>query len=285
MTFPHHGRRSAARTRAPFRASTAPRPVHSFSSRTASAFAAVPPLGSLIPARAGLAALTIAAAFGLALSTSTPAIAVSASDTTVSVYAPVQSTFEDTVELEPQVVEVASEAVMAPVPDGGYAVEAAPPPITSQVASVGTVSLIETDRIVWPVITPERTSDGFGPRSAPCAGCSTNHDGIDFNPGAGTPVMSVADGVVVLATENGGGLGVNVEVQHNIGGELVTSSYAHMQNGSIAVSVGQQVTAGQQLGLVGSTGQATGPHLHLEMFGTDGVRFDGFAWLAMRVTG
>ena len=95
--------------------------------------------------------------------------------------------------------------------------------------------------------------------------------------------MSIADGVVVLATENGGGLGVNVEVQHNIGGELITSSYAHMQYGSLAVSAGQRVSAGQQLGLVGTTGQSTGPHLHLEMFGTDGVRFDGFAWLAERI--
>ena len=62
-------------------------------------------------------------------------------------------------------------------------------------------------------------SPRLGLRSAkrPCGGCSTFHDGVDFNPGNGTPVMSIADGVVVLATENGGGLGVNVEVQHNIG--------------------------------------------------------------------
>jgi len=105
----------------------------------------------------------------------------------------------------------------------------------------------------------------------------------DFNPGNGTPVMSVADGVVVLATEDGGGLGVNVEVQHNIGGELVTTSYGHMQYGSLQVSEGQQITAGQQIGLVGTTGQSTGPHLHLEMFGADGVRFDGFAWLSEHV--
>jgi murein DD-endopeptidase MepM/ murein hydrolase activator NlpD len=56
-----------------------------------------------------------------------------------------------------------------------------------------------------------------------------------------------------------------------------------MQYGSLGVSVGDQVTAGQQVGLVGTTGQSTGPHLHLEMFGGDGVRFDGFAWLSARV--
>ncbi|GAA1502874.1 hypothetical protein GCM10009761_00380 [Agromyces terreus] len=241
-------------------------------------------MGSFLPARTGLAVLAIVAASGLTLSTSTPALAVSASGATESVYAPVQTPYDDTMALEPQVVEIASGVIAAPVPDGGYAVEAAPPPITSQVASLGSVSIIESDRIVWPVLTPSRTSDGFGPRSAPCSGCSTEHDGVDFNPGAGTPVMSIADGVVVLATESGGGLGVNVEVQHNIGGQLITSSYAHMQSGSITVGVGQLVSAGQQVGLVGSTGQSTGPHLHLEMFGADGVRFDGVAWLSTRVT-
>ncbi|WP_170297049.1 M23 family metallopeptidase [Agromyces salentinus] len=238
-----------------------------------------------MPARAGLALFALATAFGMALTTSTPAVAVSATDTALSVYAPIQTSYEDTVQLQPQVMEVAGGALIAPMPAAGYAVEAAPPPITSQVASVGSVTLLRAERIVWPVLSPERTSDGFGPRNAPCAGCSTNHDGTDFNPGAGSPIVSIADGVVVLATESGGGLGVNVEVQHNIGGELVTSSYAHMQSGSMTVGVGQSVTAGQQLGRVGSTGQSTGPHLHLEMFGADGVRFDGHAWLAMRVTG
>jgi murein DD-endopeptidase MepM/ murein hydrolase activator NlpD len=218
---------------------------------------------------------------GMMIATNVPATAITATDAEprASVYAPV----EDTIDLAPQTVEVGSEAQIATLASEGYAVEAAPPPIFSEVASVGSVSIIETGLIVWPVLSPDRRSSGFGPRSAPCAGCSTNHDGVDFNPGAGTPVMSIADGVVVLATENGGGLGVNVEVQHNIGGELITSSYAHMQYGSLAVSVGDHVTAGQQVGLVGSTGQSTGPHLHLEMFGVDGVRFDGFAWLAARV--
>jgi murein DD-endopeptidase MepM/ murein hydrolase activator NlpD len=231
--------------------------------------------------RPTFSAIAMSFAAAMMVATSVPALAITATDTVAraSVYAPA----EDTIEYVPQTIEVGSEGVMSQLAAEQYEVEAAPPPITSQVASLGSVQLIDTDAIVWPVLTPEKRSSGFGPRSAPCAGCSTNHDGVDFNPGNGTPVMSIADGVVVLATENGGGLGVNVEVQHNIGGELITSSYAHMQFGSIAVSVGQQVTAGQQLGLVGTTGQSTGPHLHLEMFGTDGVRFDGFAWLAARI--
>jgi murein DD-endopeptidase MepM/ murein hydrolase activator NlpD len=90
---------------------------------------------------------------------------------------------------------------------------------------------------------------------------------------------------VITATEAGGGLGVYVEVQHNIDGVVVTSLYAHMQYGSLAVATGQRVTAGQALGAVGTTGQSTGPHLHLEMYGADGVRFDGMSWLRSHVTG
>ncbi|BDZ55928.1 hypothetical protein GCM10025870_30010 [Agromyces marinus] len=151
-------------------------------------------------------------------------------------------------------------------------------------AGLGSVSLIQGDRIVWPV-DPSRSASGFGPRIAPCGGCSTMHDGIDFNPGNGAIIGSIADGVVITATEAGGGLGVYVEVQHNINGRVITSLYAHMQYGSLAVSVGQRVSAGQALGTVGTTGQSTGPHLHLEMYGTDGVRFDGMAWLQSNVTG
>ncbi|GAA1948441.1 M23 family metallopeptidase [Agromyces allii] len=284
MTFPHFGRRAAARSRAAVRGTHAR--VLPANQAFRAAIASVPPMRDLLPRRAGLVLLGLGFVGAMVISSSVPALAVSASDTTASVYAPAPYT-GDTVELEPQTIEVASDVVMPAAVAGAstYAVEAAPPPLVSQVASVGSVSLIETDRIVWPVLTPERQSDGFGPRSAPCAGCSTVHDGVDFNPGNGSPIVSIADGVVVLATENGGGLGVNIEVQHNIGGTLVTSSYAHMQSGSMTVGVGDHVTAGQQIGVVGTTGQSTGPHLHLEMFGADGVRFDGFAWLAMRVTG
>ncbi|QEO15540.1 M23 family metallopeptidase [Agromyces intestinalis] len=264
MTLPPHGRRAAAT------------PPHARFTRLA---AGARRSGGTRPLLASLG-LTFAA--GLFAATSIPALALTATapedQPVASVYEPV---VEDTIVAAPQTVD--SHASIDTVPDESYVVELAPPPITSQVAGLGTISLVKTAAIVWPVVDPSRTSSGFGPREAPCGGCSTYHDGIDFTPGSGTPVMSLADGVVVLATENGGGLGVNVEVQHNIDGQIITSSYAHMQFGSIAVSVGQQVSAGQQLGLVGTTGQSTGPHLHLEMFGADGVRFDGMAWLKSRL--
>ncbi|WP_394552574.1 M23 family metallopeptidase [Agromyces sp. MMS24-JH15] len=238
-------------------------------------------------ARVGVAVLAMTMAGAFAIAANVPALAVTA--TTADEGAPVASVYEepapDRLTVAPQTVvvpaEVQTQAAML-TPES-YSVEAAPPPIASSVAGLGVISLGQARGIVWPVVDPSRTSDGFGPRSAPCAGCSTSHDGVDFTSGEGTPIMSIADGVVVLATENGGGLGVNVEVQHNIDGQLITSSYAHMQFGSLQVVVGQQVSAGQQLGRLGTTGQSTGPHLHLEMFGADGVRFDGMAWLHSRL--
>ena len=290
MTHPHHGRRAAARP--------AMRSARPHRSRTADAAPGAAQIaepgrrarraterGTRRPTASTRSAMSIATMTmvgGMLLATSVPALAVTATDTEVraSVYAPA----EDTLSLRSQTLDVGPEVALAAIDTEAWDVAAAPPPIESQVAGVGQVSLIETPRVVWPV-DPSRTSDGFGPRSAPCAGCSTTHDGIDFNPGAGAPIVSIADGVVITATEGGGGLGAYVEVQHNIGGELVTSLYAHMQYGSMQVSVGQRVTAGQLLGAVGTTGQSTGPHLHLEMYGADGVRFDGMAWLQSHVTG
>ena len=284
MSSPTHGRRAApkpsARIRTRSTRESATRPTRR-NAPEATAPVRTAPTRRKRSLRPAFSVVAMTFVGGMMIATSVPALAITATDSEprASVYAPVA----DSITLAPQTIEVASEAELDPMATEGYAVEAAPPPIFSEVASVGSVSIVESDAIVWPVVSSENRASGFGPRDAPCSGCSTFHDGVDFNPGNGTPVMSIADGVVVLATEDGGGLGVNVEVQHNIGGELITSSYAHMQYGSLQVSEGQRVSAGQQIGVVGTTGQSTGPHLHLEMFGADGVRFDGFAWLSERI--
>ncbi|WP_129586677.1 M23 family metallopeptidase [Microterricola viridarii] len=151
----------------------------------------------------------------------------------------------------------------------------APEPVAAPAAAAPAVGLV-----VWPVPVGTRVSDAFGPRSAPCDGCSTFHDGLDLNPGAGTPVVAIADGVVVEAANDSGGLGTHVDIRHVVDGQTVLSSYGHMEYGSMTVSVGQTVSAGQLLGVVGTTGQSTGPHLHLELYHADGVRFDPAGWLA-----
>ncbi|MER5864636.1 LysM peptidoglycan-binding domain-containing M23 family metallopeptidase [Kitasatospora sp. NPDC002040] len=85
------------------------------------------------------------------------------------------------------------------------------------------------------------------------------HTGVDFRASTGTSVKAITAGTVVSAG-NGGSYGNEVVVKHADG---KYSEYAHLS--SISVSVGQSVSAGQQLGLSGATGNVTGPHLHFEV--------------------
>jgi Peptidase family M23 len=91
------------------------------------------------------------------------------------------------------------------------------------------------------------------------------HTGVDIAYALGTPVLASADGVVVKTSYNPGGFGNVVLVRHGYG---FYTRYAHMQR--YIVSEGQQVKQGQQLGLMGATGRATGSHVHLEvLLGTE----------------
>jgi murein DD-endopeptidase MepM/ murein hydrolase activator NlpD len=85
------------------------------------------------------------------------------------------------------------------------------------------------------------------------------HTGADFVVPTGTPIKAIAAGTVVAAGD-GGAYGNQVVIQHADG---MYSQYAHQSQ--LSVSVGQTVTAGQQIGLSGATGNVTGPHLHFEV--------------------
>ncbi|MFE1259795.1 M23 family metallopeptidase [Streptomyces albogriseolus] len=87
---------------------------------------------------------------------------------------------------------------------------------------------------------------------------SGSHTGIDFHAASGTPVQSVGVGTVVEAGW-GGAYGNQVVIKMHDG---TYTQYAHLS--SVAVSVGQEVTAGQQIGISGATGNVTGAHLHFE---------------------
>lgn len=137
--------------------------------------------------------------------------------------------------------------------------------------------------IRWPFPYAVPISSGFGERVAPCRGCSTYHQGLDFNPGLGAPVYAIADGVVTEREDGYGGFGNFVVITHQIDGETVTSTYAHMQHLSSPIVLGQEIKVGDFLGLVGETGQATGPHLHFEIH-VDAVKVDPFAWLQAHAT-
>ncbi|HXD62958.1 MAG TPA: M23 family metallopeptidase [Lacisediminihabitans sp.] len=132
----------------------------------------------------------------------------------------------------------------------------------------------------WPVNPSSRIADGFGPRVAPCSGCSSYHEGVDFDAGYGAQVHAIAAGVVVETNSPGySALGVHVRIQHIINGQAVTSVYGHMQTGSMRLHVGDAVAAGQVLGLVGSTGASTGAHLHFEIRLGGDRAVDPLAWM------
>ncbi len=103
-----------------------------------------------------------------------------------------------------------------------------------------------------PVQAP--TGDSFGPRGA------RFHAGLDFPAASGTTVSAAGSGRVVFAGQHTGGWGNLVVVKHRSG---VRTLYAHLSR--IDVKLGQRVSSGATVGLVGATGQAIGPHLHFEV--------------------
>jgi murein DD-endopeptidase MepM/ murein hydrolase activator NlpD len=96
--------------------------------------------------------------------------------------------------------------------------------------------------------------DGFGPRG------SRFHSGVDYSAPRGTAVAAAGAGDVTYAGALAGGWGRVVTIAH---GADVRTMYAHLSD--IRVRVGQQVVAGETIGLVGSSGNADGPHLHFEI--------------------
>ena len=125
---------------------------------------------------------------------------------------------------------------------------------------------------------PVRMSSGFGWRSAPCGACSSLHQGLDFNPGMGAPIGSVAAGTVRVSGVYFS-YGQTVIVDHVVDGRKVSTLYGHMIPGSSPLRVGDRVDAGQFLGSVGSSGVSTGAHLHLEVLMDGTLPVDPRAWI------
>lgn len=108
-------------------------------------------------------------------------------------------------------------------------------------------------------ISGGRLSSGFGARSAPTKGASTNHKGIDWATPTGTPVMASNAGTVVTAGWVSG-YGYAVYINHSDGRQ---TRYGHLSK--VLVKSGQTVSQGQKIALSGNTGRSTGPHLHFEI--------------------
>ena len=101
-------------------------------------------------------------------------------------------------------------------------------------------------------------SSGFGYRSFD----HETHFGVDIAKNGSTPIVSVANGVVIRAYQSSS-YGNVVFITHNIKGKVFTSVYAHMQK--YQVSTGQTVSKGQKIGTMGNTGHSFGQHLHFEL--------------------
>jgi hypothetical protein len=129
------------------------------------------------------------------------------------------------------------------------------------------------ETVARPVAGTVPSAGNFGGRNvAGCAACSTNHQGTDFAAAAGTPVLAVMSGTVESAGVLGG-YGNQVLLRHRDGTE---TRYGHLS--VIGVRPGQVVSAGERIGLVGSTGVSTGPHLHFEVI-LGGRPVDPEPWL------
>ena len=111
---------------------------------------------------------------------------------------------------------------------------------------------------IWPV--SGKLESGMGGRRNPFGGRGFEyHEGQDIDASYGTPVMVAAGGTVTIAGRQRG-YGNVIYVDHGAG---LSTRYGHLSE--IDVKIGQTVTRGQTIGLVGSTGRSTGPHLHYEV--------------------
>lgn len=110
---------------------------------------------------------------------------------------------------------------------------------------------------LWPL--EGRVGSSFGQRQDPFNGEGAFHSGIDIEASYGTPVRATADGDVTGAAL-GAGYGREIELDH---GHDVRTVYGHLS--AVAVLPGQHVVRGQVIGYVGTSGRATGPHLHYEV--------------------
>ena len=87
-----------------------------------------------------------------------------------------------------------------------------------------------------------------------------SHNGVDYAASKGSPVRATGDGTIAFAQYNGG-CGNEIKIKHS---EDYTTRYCHLDRFNSRAKVGKKVKQGQTIGYVGSTGLATGPHLHYE---------------------
>lgn len=127
----------------------------------------------------------------------------------------------------------------------------------------GNSNRILSGGLIWPCPSSKRITSNFGKRTAPRRGASTYHQGIDIGADVGSTAIAAAAGEVVISTYSYSA-GNYIMINHGSG---IFTIYMHLNKRS--VEVGAEVSQGQKIGEVGSTGYSTGPHLHF------GIRKNG----------
>lgn len=119
---------------------------------------------------------------------------------------------------------------------------------------------------ICPLKSYSRISSEYGWRKNPVTGVNKLHAGTDFAAPGGTPIYAAASGYVQVAGWSSGGYGNYVIIYHGkmSDGNQYSTLYGHMR--SVATSAGKYVHQGEIIGYVGSTGNSTGNHLHLEVW-------------------
>ena len=125
----------------------------------------------------------------------------------------------------------------------------------SGLASIPSIKPVRSDKLARSV----KLLSGFGYRIHPIFKVRKMHAGIDFTAPRGTPIQATGNGKIIKAGR-GSGYGNRVIIDHGYGYQTL---YAHMDR--IDVKVGQTVTRGEKIGLVGNTGASTAPHCHYEV--------------------
>lgn len=177
-------------------------------------------------------------------------------------------------ELQKKVDEAAALIAEYAATQKGYEELAAAEEKEAQEIEAQIKKLLETSDVtpspggfIWPVTTSKIITSPMGGRVSPGGIGSTNHRGVDIG-GVGTTsaAMATKSGKVIIAktvvygSYGGSGYGNYVVLDHGGG---YTTLYAHLS--SVSVSVGDMVTQGDTVGITGSTGNSTGPHLHYEV--------------------
>jgi murein DD-endopeptidase MepM/ murein hydrolase activator NlpD len=130
-----------------------------------------------------------------------------------------------------------------------------------EATSAGRPVSLRADTLLLKPVELGRLSSAYGNRYHPILKTRQMHPGIDWAAPRGTPVRAAGHGVVVAA-ERFGAYGHYLRIEH---GRTVATTYAHLERYAPGLRPGRRVRQGDLIGRVGSTGRATGPHLHYEV--------------------